>query len=293
MLFSIPITSRETIVDTPIDCKSIRSFHFFNRYGKNNIDPAFVTITIGGKMVCSELLILPFMDFEKSFGGSLTRGSKDWRRIAIPCLKNCDMDEIKVLVESNHDNKLDFEVVFEYSDVEVEDEHYQHIESYPLMMSNYSMSEDELREPYSFKPVMFGEEFQLHTHYEAEKIFALQIYSVYHSGLYMWETKGSLLDYFRSMYYYYTGENPTGRDLPMFDLTISDMTDVMPRGMSLDLISADGKNTWKDAVYQLNEGLSTHPKMLIDFKGSFSDYPALQVASGAIFVIYTIHECKF
>ncbi|MCQ2232174.1 MAG: hypothetical protein MJZ30_10045 [Paludibacteraceae bacterium] len=295
MLFSVPITGKETIVDTPLNCRSIRSFYFHNRYGKtrmftseSDMDDSFrgfVTITIDGRRICDNLWVLPFMDFPSD---NIVSEPKDWRRIAIPCLKNTEMSEIKI--ETRNDSNLDFEVVFEYSDTEVESEHFYHIESYPFGVAN-GMPEKEDKRPYSVKLVNIGKEFQLQTHEEAEMIFVNTMFLdtiSYMRPPFPLLTKEGFRFAYATLYYNSHRQYPSTYPFADFRLTISDLGDVMPSKMPLDLISVDGRNSWKDALYRLNGGLSKHPKFKLDIDGSLGpDTPS------TIATIYLIHDCKF
>lgn len=287
MLFSIPITGKETIVDTPLDCRSLRSFYFHDRYGLSNKidDRGFngkVTIVIGGKTICQDLLIAPFMDSQRG-ESAVMLGTKDWRRICVPCLKNCDMTEIKIIT---NDDPLDYEVVFEYSDVEVEREYFYHIESFPCFFFGNQVSD-----PFGTIFAQSGEEFQIQTHEEAEKIFVSQPVLVFDNSEKMESQMGYQMAY-QSIYYEYYSERPETIPSPDYKITISDLFDVMPKGMPTNLISENDKKTWKEVVYTLNEGLSKHPKLTIDVDGVpmchfYTTYFYFMV------VIYFLHECNF
>lgn len=282
MLFSIPITSKETIVDTPLNCRSLRSFYLFDRYerARKLIDgrdlSGKLTITIDGKEICRDLIAMPFIDSQSS-ELKMMRGDRDWRRISIPCLKNCDMSEIKITTD---DAVLGYEVVFEYSETPVETERFYHIESFPMFIDSGS-------------DATAGAERVIDTHEEAEKIFALQ------GALFNKDEQTTIEDtlvgfnsFYDSEYYHSHSHHYNGKVSAELKMTISDTLDVLPSKFPVDLISVTDTKMWKDVVYELNSGLSKHPRIRLDaessISGSINDNPFMFFA-----IIYLIHECKF
>lgn len=296
MLFSVPITSKETIVDTPLNCRSLRSFHFFDRYGSTKqLDingrglRGFVTIIIDGKVVCKDLYIMPFMESQSEEMSSI-RPSQDWRRISIPCLKNCDMSTIKIITD---DDALDYEVVFEYSDVEVEDEHFSEVESRVVMVDSPIPAFS------NTISVKSGEEFQIETHEGAEEIFCVVGAIIGGSAgarAKIPEPSIEYMDGFKMSYAtnYYAKYSEYPEDCPsaQFKLTISDYQDAMPKRMPVDIFSVSSKKAWKEMAYQFNEPLSKRFKLTIDSDGVTSVIAEDGYAVFAL-VIYLIHECKF
>lgn len=297
MLFSVPISSKETKVDTPLDCKSIRSFYFFDRYGKTkmflqdgNLDfRDDVTIIIDGKTICERLNILPFMHSQTpnvSFFGC----ANDWRRISIPCLKNTDLSEIKIIAETNY-TELDFEVVFEYSDVEVEEEKFTHIESFAILPTPRSLGDFIPENNGILIRVFDGEEVQLTTHEDADTIFCMQLSLIDDYNKANIETKEGFEILFRTEYYNQHSVYPQDYQIPYpsYKISIADRNEVIPKGMPLDLISVSSGVSWKEAQYKLNDGLSKHPKISFDLGYS----PSFIGGMMPFLILYLAHDCKF
>lgn len=296
MFFSVPISSRETIVDTPLDCKSIRSFHFFDRYGRFKNYGQYITMYIDGKCVCDNLFVFPFMDSPMKLQGYVvgTRAYQDWRKISVPCLKNCDMDEIKIVYDHlnyynfEDDSILDLEVVFEYSTTPVEEEKYYHIENFVFDSNNHISASNK-----SIIPFTAGEEVVIETHEEAEKMFCLDMCATTLYGDEVMFTGD-----FNAQYddYYYQTHGHQYKDgivpSPHWRVTIHDLFDVMPSALPVEIMSPRMRRPWKDVVYTLNQGLSKHPHLTID-----SVNPMYMHTSNGDFyfylVLFLIHECKF
>lgn len=229
MYFSIPVSYNEIIVDTPVDMKSIRSFFFVDRNsGCLNVSNGLPTITISvdGKDICRDLFILPFMT-QATLSERMFQANFDSRNVAITCLKNIDMSEIKISACGN----LDFEVVFEMEDIEVETEKVEFFEGFTIAHP-------------------FTNEMQIFTEQESEKIF---VFSGQNNG-------GKIINncvpgYDNMLFYAHSSAYEADTSF-----TISTTEEVMPQNMPISMLSPCMGLSWKEAQYQFDNKLSKQPR---------------------------------
>lgn len=267
MYFSVPVRSGVTITDTPIEARSIRSFYFVDRTGKskfyqngpndNGRIRCRASIYIDGKAICENLFILPFMDtqqtlYEGEYYDSYYSDSYDYRKISIPCLKNVNLSEIKI--EADEDCNMDFEVVFECSDVAVEQERFTNIESFVVSTSS----------------TMFGDynlsslgDLTLETKREADRFFFYQFYLKRED-----EYVKNITETFSGLEFTWKGE-----------------TEETPERTPINLMSCGYGTSWKDAVYYLSIPFTKHPQMYIDH--------TLYAEYADAFVVFLAHEDNF
>ncbi len=258
MYFAVPVRSGVTITDTPIEARSIRSFYFVDRTGKsrfyqngqddNGRIRCRASIYIDGKAICEDLFILPFMETQKNVTYS---DSYDYRKVSIPCLKNVNLSEIKI--EADKDCNMDFEVVFECSDVAVEQERFTNIESFVVSVSTKIGGDYDLPS--------LGD-LTLETKREADRFFFYQ---------------------FNLGTGYYTQKmNVTFSGL---DFTWKGETEETPERTPINLMSCGYGNSWKDVVYYLSIPFTKHPQLNINY----SLYPEFADAV----VVFLAHEDNF
>lgn len=265
MYFAVPVRSGITITDTPIEARSIRSFYFVDRTGKNRYyqngpnDNGRIrcraSIYIDGKAICENLFILPFMETQQTLlpSGQYS-DSYDYRKISIPCLKNVNLSEIKI--EADEDCNMDFEVVFECSDVAVEQEYFTNIESF-VVSTNQTMFGD-----YNL-PSSFGD-LTLETKREADRFFFYQFYLNNREG-----------EYVKKITETYS----------CLDFTWKGETEETPERTPINLMSCGYGTSWKDAVYYLSIPFTKHPQLYIDYTNYYDDADA--------FVVFLAHEDNF
>lgn len=246
MLFAVPINSSETVTDTPVAAKSIRSFHFVDRgNGKDHIvDNGLITcsISIDGQEVCKDLFVLPFCTTQ-TMEENVIYPPFDSRRVDIRCLKNVCMSEIKISAS----NMMDFDVVFEMSEVEVENEECEYIESFGYCV-NYEAMKTQYAKNFignvpclQLKELLINQEQIIQLRNEPDRIFAWQgiwAQSDTRNMVYNAQSPNSSYVYFRQ----YASD---------FDLLLKLGTGdgTMPENMPLNMISPALKTTWKDVDY--------------------------------------------
>ena len=235
MYFAIPVSNKEIIIDTPLDAKSIRSFHFVDRNGGccNLTDGKVTTVTISidGQDICRNLFVLPFTT-QATLAERIFMSPFDARDVSVMCLKNVNMSEIKISACGN----LDFEVVFEYSDVEVETEKVEFFEGFQIDHTNWAS------------------EIQLFTEQESERIFIF-------SGMNMGNKviNNNVPGYDGVGYYAHTAAYDADTNF-----TISTTEEVFPKGFPITLISTALNVSWKDAQYTFDNLLSKQPRFKFD-----------------------------
>lgn len=111
MFFTIPSKSSEIRTNTPIGVKSILAVFFENKNGnvflyKDELES--VSITIDGKQVCRNLMILPFFT-NSPLGGD----NYKWQDVALEINLNVDLSEIKITTTGKNN---DYNIVFVCSD---------------------------------------------------------------------------------------------------------------------------------------------------------------------------------
>ncbi len=115
MFFSIPSSSSQIIASTPIGVKSIKYLFFEN---KNNAlfgyksSPDKVSISIDGRQICRDLLVLPFCT-----GTPDGAQRRRWQDVALDVNLNVDFSEIKIDGGSTND----FNIVFVCSEEEIDE----------------------------------------------------------------------------------------------------------------------------------------------------------------------------
>ncbi len=255
MYFAVPVSKREIIIDTPLDAKSIRSFHFVDRNGGccnlTNGKVTTVTISIDGQDICRNLFVLPFTT-QATLAERIFVSPFDARDVSVMCLKNVNMSEIKISACGN----LDFEVVFEYTDVEVETEKVEFFECFQIDHTNWAA------------------EKQFFTERESERIFIF-------SGLNMGNKaiNNNVPGYDGIGYYAHTSTYNADANF-----TISTTEEVFPNNMPITLISTALNVSWKDAQYTFDNPLSKQPR----FK--FNDRDTMTAASQFFMVIMLSYD---
>lgn len=263
MYFAVPISKKETITDTPIDAKSIRSFFIVDRkgnfqmYNKNGFTS--ISIQIDGKDICNDLVIYPFVS-QGTLSEQIYYAPVDSRRISIMCLKNVDLSEIKI---SANNVNLDFEVVFEYSDVRVETEMVNFIESKPIVfnLTNFTSI-------FGAKPALatMGQEVQLETKEEAKRIF------VYGGSM----LNGQIYNNSVPMYsksYYYTYQNTNYMAHPKF--VLNTQNEAMPKDFPVSMITPTPKTTWQEVQYTFDKKITKYPRFRFERNNTYGDLSSL------------------
>lgn len=257
MFYSIPVSQHELIFDTPLGAKSVRSFHFVDRNGGccdfNDNKIKTVTISIDGQDICRDLFILPFTT-QATFAERIFTSPFDSRRVSIMCLKNVNMSEVKISASEN----LDFEVVFEFSDVEVETEKVEFFECFQIDHSNWAA------------------EKQFFTMQEAEKLF---IFSGMNIGNKVINNNTPGIN---GLSYYYHSANYAADT----NFTISSLDEVFPNNMPISMLSPALNLSWKDVQYTLDHKLIKSPR----FK--FGERDTMSVPS-AFFMVIMLSYVKF
>lgn len=259
MYFTVPLNnSGETITDTPVNVRSIRSIRFFDKGGELRTaeedfrsDRYRVSVFIDGRAVCENLFFLPFMEMQ--YQGVRTN-SYDYRKISIPCLKNVNASEIKVIPCGTY---TDYEVVFECSETPVESEMFLNIESF---FGWVGFPNEKLTEEVGLRDFMInsGSTLTLETKREADRFF---FYSCERNYLgYVW-------DY-----------------LPHLTFTWISETEEFPEDTFANLLCCGDGNSWKEAVYYLSKPFTKHPQIV--FKNTSSEYDEP-------ITIFLAHEDKF
>ncbi len=225
MYFSVPVRSGVTITDTPIEARSIRSFYFVDRTGKNRFytnstsDSGRIrcnaSIYIDGKAICDNLFILPFMDTQL---GDSELFEYDYRKICIPCLKNVNLSEVKIVADE--DCEMDYEVVFECSDVAVEEERFLNIESFFIPFEKYDGRYRSLT---------------METRREADRFF---FYQIQH------QERGDKKELMETL------TNAT--------FTWKSETEETPENTPINLMSCGFGVSWKEAIYYLSIPFTKH-----------------------------------
>lgn len=116
MFFTIPSKSSEIRTNTPIGVKSILAVFFESKNGnaflyKEELES--VSITIDGKQVCRNLMILPFFT-NSPLGGN----NYKWQDVALEINLNVDLSEIKITTTGNNN---DYNIVFVCSDKSIDE----------------------------------------------------------------------------------------------------------------------------------------------------------------------------
>ena len=261
MYFAVPLCKGEIITDTPIDAKSIRSIFFVPRrtysfdYSDNKINK--VSIQIDGIDVVRDLFITPFLPFN---GYDFDSDGHDSRRISLMCLKNVNMSEIRITSEFMEN--IDYDVVFEYSTTEVEQEIIEYVESVVFSTIDFENS-------YS---INFTNEIQVHLKEDAEKIFAFSCYT----------DNGFFVPNYRDM----NGYDSVATKNVMANVKLSVLTDneIFPKELPTAMLTTTTKNAWKDVQYILPDKLSRNHSVKFT-----SD---AEPSSEYVIILYYIHNNK-
>lgn len=253
MIFTVPINDTITVTDTPVGAKSIRSFWFVDRRGGKDMfyDNGLMTISmaVDGKDICRDLFINPFFT-QNAFYENMIFPPHDPRRVSVRCNLNVCMSEIRI----SQSVKRDFDVVFELSDTEVEEESCEYIESFAFTPSlfPYLQGIDIGKSNVPHLPIVsmeMGKELNVQAKYVPEKFFVSQYYCVYSQKQYY---IGCLMNAQMPnfWYYAYSGNNFSGGE--RMNITFETYDQYMTP-MPLDMISPYGKTSWKDVVYTFDK----------------------------------------
>lgn len=253
MIFTVPINDITTITDTPVGAKSIRSFWFVDRSGGKDkfFDNGLMTISIAvdGKDICRDMFINPFFT-QNAFYENLIFPPHDPRRVSLRCNVNVCMSEIRISASV----KRDFDVVFELSDTEVEEENCEYIESFAFSPSfvygkptfNYQKNIPRL----TINEMMMGKEIVVQAKYVPERFFVSQYYwgsfssNTQYAGVLM---NAQMPNFW---YYAYLGNDYSGGD--RMNITFETYDQYMTP-MQLNMISPYANKTWKDVQYTFDK----------------------------------------
>ena len=256
MYFAVPIRSGMTITDTPIEARSIRSFYFVDRTGRSRFyyDGSTAkfrcraSIYIDGKAICENLFILPFMETQLVEN---RMDSYDYRKISVPCLKNVNLSEIKIVADE--DCEMDYEVVFECSDIAVEQERFTNIESLVVSVSSSILGDYNLQS--------LGD-LTMETRRESDRFFFYQVQLMNRYD------KKELSETFSGLEFTWKSE-----------------TEETPEKTPINLMSCGYGVSWKEATYYLSIPFTKHPQINL----TYSQYPQFAQAV----VVFLAHEDNF
>lgn len=264
MLFAVPINSTLTVTDTPVSAKSVRSFHFVDRgNGKDHVvENGLITcsISIDGKEICKDLFVIPFCTTQ-TMEENLVFPPFDSRRVDIRCNLNVCMSEIKISAS----NMMDFDVVFELSETEVETEEVECIESFGYCV-NYETMKTTYGETFignvpclPLKELKINEEQIIQLRNQAERIFGWM-------GIWAESDNRNMLYNAQSpnSSYLYFMQNASVFDLK---LTLGTGEGTMPKNMPLNMICPALKTTWKDVDYTFDNKIDKNFPFTVSNQG--------------------------
>lgn len=257
MIFTVPINDITTITDTPVGAKSIRSFWFVDRSGGKDkfFENGLMTISmaVDGKDICRDMFINPFFT-QNAFYENLIFPPHDPRRVSLRCNVNVCMSEIRISASV----KRDFDVVFELSDTEVEEESCEYVESFAFTPSfKFQQPVGGIEDVYGRKvqrlsliDMEMGKEIVVKAKYVPERFFVSQYYAIdiptatqYNYVL----MNAQMPDFW---YYAYTGNTYSGGE--RMNITF-ETADQYMTPMPLNMISPYGKTSWKDVQYTFDK----------------------------------------
>ena len=115
MFHVIPISSELTISATPLGAKSIRHLYFENKNDglfRFKTAPDTISISIDGKQICRDLLVLPFCT-----ASPYSQDRFPWQKVALEVNVNCNLSEIRIQSSAQGD----FNVIMVCSDEGVDE----------------------------------------------------------------------------------------------------------------------------------------------------------------------------
>lgn len=115
MFYTIPVNNKQIVTSTPLGVKAITHVFFENKNDgvftyKRDIDT--ITITVGGKMICRQVPVMPFCT-SVPYGVN----QHNWQDVALEVGLNVNLSEIKISAS----NTNDFNVVFVCEDKELKE----------------------------------------------------------------------------------------------------------------------------------------------------------------------------
>lgn len=257
MIFTVPINDVITVTDTPVGAKSIRSFWFVDRTGAKDkfFDYGLMTISIAvdGKDICRDMFINPFFT-QNAFYENMIFPPHDPRRVSVRCNLNVCMSEIRISLSV----KRDFDVVFELSDTEVEEESCEYIESFAFTPSFFnahptgSLYGAQQQVPrLELIDMVMGKELVVKAKYQPEKFFVSQYYAVFIGSVSTQYAEVLMNAQMPNFWYYaYSGNNFSGGE--RMNITFETYDQYMCP-MPLNMISPYGNTSWKDVVYTFDK----------------------------------------
>lgn len=255
MIFTVPINDITTITDTPVGAKSIRSFWFVDRSGGKDkfFDNGLMTISmaVDGKDICRDMFINPFFT-QNAFYENLIFPPHDPRRVSLRCNVNVCMSEIRISASV----KRDFDVVFELSDTEVEEESCEYVESFAFTPSfkfqqpTNPLYGNKAPQHLDLIDLEMGKEVVVKAKYVPERFFVSQYYAIKYktSTQYNYVLMNAQMPNF--WYYAYMGNTYSGGE--RMNITFETYDQYMTP-MPLNMISPYGKTSWKDVQYTFDK----------------------------------------
>ena len=257
MIFTVPINDVITVTDTPVGAKSIRSFWFVDRTGGKDMffDNGLMTISmaVDGKDICRDMFINPFFT-QNAFYENLIFPPHDPRRVSLRCNVNVCMSEIRISASV----KRDFDVVFELSETEVEEESCEYVESFAFTPSfKFQQPIGGVENAYTRKvqrlsliDMEMGKEVVVKAKYVPERFFVSQYYAIATTTNTQYNyvlMNAQMPDFWN---YAYTGNTYSGGE--RMNITFETYDQYMTP-MPLNMISPYGKTSWKDVQYTFDK----------------------------------------
>lgn len=254
MIFTVPVNDKVTVTDTPVGAKSIRSFWFVDRTGGKDkfFENGLMTcsISIDGKDICRDLFINPFF-VQHAFYENMIYSPYDTRRVSIRCNVNVCMSEIRI----SNSVKRDFDVVFEMSDTEVDEENCEYIESFAFTPSFVYATPTSLYgnnnvPRLSLAEMEMGKELVVNAKYAPERFFVNQFYAIEDSSNNAYADVLMNAQMPNYWYYAYMGNSYSGGE--RMNITF-ETADQYMTPMPLNMISPYAKTSWKEVQYTFDK----------------------------------------
>lgn len=234
MIWSIPSSVDEILINTPLKAKSVRYVYFENKQGGLFLFksvPDSISISIDGKQICRNLVMLPFCT-----GSSDGIRRNRWQDVAISCPLNVSNSQVRISGVRNND----FNIVFVLSDESVDENiGIDYYESHVLRYKSDYECDDLLRSDMhtSVRDAVSGEEQVLSLEYAPEGFF------VYNSDL---EVGVFSMDFPRSI------AKLNYKPFCLLDMMSGDNESVA-RGINMSLVSCTDKIPHSKAYYEFGE----------------------------------------